>query len=160
MYASFRHSLNSRVSLSWIGRCEFFFTKIHVYHHDPVFSNLVFSWVLLLVSPGLCTSRDLLRVLSILFSYSLSIQHLHCFPSLYFTPNFFCLFFPGCWFIFLHPPLLWNFLSLFWKVLFCLYCLFVLPVLLSRCPLSLPSTPIFYDLFLPVLLSDFLWLSF
>ena len=46
------------------------------------------------------------------------------------------------------PPTKWNFLSLFWKVLFCLYCL-----TLSQYLLSLPfSANIFYP-FLPVLLA-------
>ena len=42
------------------------------------FSNLVFSWVLLLASPGVCSFWGLLQVLQFFFSYCLSI-HLFCY---------------------------------------------------------------------------------
>ena len=51
-----------------------FKTWMHVYHHGPAFSNLVLSWVLLLVSPSVCRSRGLLQVLAIFFSYYLFIR--------------------------------------------------------------------------------------
>ena len=52
-----------------------FKTKIHVCLHGQTFSNLVFSWVLLSVSPDVCLSHCLHQVLLILFSCYSSIQH-------------------------------------------------------------------------------------
>ena len=51
------------------------------------FSNLVFSWVLLLGGPDLCPPQDLLQVLLILFSCYLSIQHFCCvlFVSIFYS---------------------------------------------------------------------------
>ena len=69
---------------------------IHVCYHDQTFSNLVFSWILLLGSLGVYSPRTLLQVLLILFSCYLSIQHFLCVLSFFiFTPKLFGFFLPS-----------------------------------------------------------------
>ena len=61
--------------------------------------------------------------------YPFSFSHI-------FLPNCFLSLSSGCWYVFVHSTLTcgWNFLSLFWNVQFCQYCL-----ILFRYLFSLPS---------------------
>ena len=89
-------------------------------------------WVMLSASPGIRQSRGLqiLQILSYVnaaFCYVLSVS--------IFYSIFFASFASGYWFALVHSSQsLSNFLSLFWNVLFCLYC-----STLSRYLLSLLS---------------------
>ena len=88
--ASGKYLLRHLLSLLWMDMREIFKTSIHVYHSGQAFSYLIFSWMLHLVSPYVCSPRGLLRVLLILFfrvihPISISIMF---FPFPYFTQNF------------------------------------------------------------------------
>ena len=74
---------------------RFFIVRIHVCHHSPAFFSLFLSWVLLLVSPGVCSAHSLLEVL-VIFLCHLSVQ----FPVMFFLFPYlyknFVSFAPGC----------------------------------------------------------------
>ena len=77
MYLQGNYSVANPVSRGW---SRFFETKIYVCHHSQVFSNLVFSWELLLASQVVFSLRGLLRLLGIFFfKFHLSIKHFSYF---------------------------------------------------------------------------------
>ena len=135
--------LASRFLLScWANLSRIFKTRIHLCHHGPVFSTLGLSLVLLFVSLGVCRLGNLLLVLAILLEFYLSIR-IFCYAlnlSISCSKTF-VSFVSGCWFVVVHSPSTcwYNFLSLFWNDLFCLYCL-----TLYRSDLCFPSLIFIY----------------
>ena len=71
------------------------------------------------------STKGLLRVLAALFFvlFIHSAHRLFSFCSHIFLQNCFDSFVSGCWYAFVHStPYMWsNFITLFWRVLFCLY---------------------------------------
>ena len=129
---------------------EIFITRVHVFYRELAFSNLVFSWVLLFVSPEVCSPRGVLRIL---FSYYSSNHHF-CYvlsvPEFYFKIVLVFLF---CIRLLICPcaittNLFEEFFFIIFKSLFCLYCL-----TLSRNLVS----PISSDLFLLAEIFSFWW---
>ena len=108
--------------LKWIS-----WTRNHVFHHGPAFSSLIFFSVVL--SKSTCVSAfgpssspsSSLVILFIHSAFSLCFFFFGCHIS---VQNCSIYFASGCWYLFVpSPPNCWlHFLSLFWNVLFCLYC--------------------------------------
>ena len=91
-------------------------------------------------------------------SFILSAILLCSFFSHILLNNCFASLISSCWFVLVNssPPTCWkNFRSLFWKVLFCLYCL-----TLFRHLLRLPFSPISFDLSRQVVLLEIFFRSF
>ena len=86
------------------------------------FSNLVFSWVLLLANPGVYSFGGVLCVLILFFR--LFIHFVMFFFSSYFTPKLFCFFYLRLLYcLCAHFTKFWlNFLSLSWNVQFYMNC--------------------------------------
>ena len=111
--------------ISWI--------RSHVFHHRLALSSLIFFLVLFWANRPVFPSSSLV-ILLIHSAFSLYLFGCHILVH-----NSSVSFIPGCWYVFVSlPPNFWyNFLSLFWNVLFCLYCftlcryLFNLPSLAS-----------------------------
>ena len=78
MLAFFRHY--------WINvmdECDFFYIRMHVFLHSLMFSNLLLSWVFLLVSSSVCLPQSRLQVLGIFFfhviyPFGLSVLIFYC----------------------------------------------------------------------------------
>ena len=109
-YSSFVFSVQEPLGHEWTW---IFKTRIHISDHGMAFSNSVFFWVI----SGVCSPPDLLWVLVIILSCPF------LFP--YFTPKLFCFL---CIRLLVSSRVFPTYLSvelsfLFWKALFCLYCL-------------------------------------
>ena len=144
------------------------------------FSRSIRFWVLLWAIPGVCPPQVLLQALVILFFMWSSVRPF-CYVlsvSILLSEIDFCV----CWFALVHSPptCLYNFISLFCNLLFCLHCLTLSSYLLrppsfanilwfisSSCIVKLVCCffiPTYsYLVFIPLLfrlLSQFLYLTF